>query len=324
VEQELLEAGIRSYVSLPISAQGEFIGSFSLGADYPDAYDQEQIQIAREVADLLAIATRQAQLRNTLEQANAELKAALQSKDQMIRNVSHELRTPLTIMYGHSELLASGDLGPLTPEQEHSSQVILEQGERLRFMVERILALQTFDAQMLHREQIDLDIWLPELVTRWQPRSARTASNIQFELETLSVPPLLADSELLRQVIVNLLDNAVKFSPQGGVVRIRAQVEDGQAIVAVSDDGIGIPPEKLPRLFERFYQVDGSATRRYGGMGIGLALCRAIVQAHGGRIWAESRGEGHGSSFYVSLPLTKETFGGRGSEVSYALPVRAG
>jgi signal transduction histidine kinase len=165
---------------------------------------------------------------------------------------------------------------------------------------------------------------LPELVTRWQSRSARTASNIQFELETLSVPPLLADSDLLRQVIVNLLDNAVKFSPQGGVVRIRAQVEDGQAIVAVSDDGIGIPPEKLPRLFERFYQVDGSATRRYGGMGIGLALCRAIVQAHGGRIWAESRGEGHGSSFYVSLPLTKETFGGRGGEVSYALPVRAG
>jgi signal transduction histidine kinase len=117
---------------------------------------------------------------------------------------------------------------------------------------------------------------------------------------------LPADPELLRQVIVNLLDNAVKFSPRGGTVRIRARAKDGQAILAVSDEGIGIAPGKLPRLFERFYQADGSATRHYGGMGIGLALCRAIVQAHGGRIWAESRGADQGSTFYIALPLTKQ------------------
>ena len=106
--------------------------------------------------------------------------------------------------------------------------------------------------------------------------------------------------------MVNLLDNALKFSPKGGTVRICAQAKDDQAIVSVSDEGIGIPPEKLPCLFERFYQVDGSATRRYGGMGIGLALCRAIVQAHGGRIWAESQGEDRGSTLYISLPLMNQ------------------
>jgi signal transduction histidine kinase len=105
--------------------------------------------------------------------------------------------------------------------------------------------------------------------------------------------------------MVNLLDNAQKFSPNGGTVRMSARAEGDYAILAVSDQGIGIPPEKLSHIFERFYQVDGSATRRYGGMGIGLALCRAIVEAHGGRIWAESQGEGHGSTFYVLLPLAK-------------------
>jgi PAS domain S-box-containing protein len=306
VEQQLLEAGIRSYVSLPIFAQETFIGSLSLGTDYPAAYDQEQIQIAREVADLLGIATRQAQLHNKLVQTNAELRAALQTKDQMIQNVSHELRTPLSIMYSHSELMAAGVLGPLTPEQEHSMRVMLEQGERLRFMVERILTLQLFDAQQLQLEQIELGKWLPDQVVRWQPRASRVNSRVQFHVELPdALPPLLADSELLRQVMVNLLDNAVKFSPNGGTVRLSALAQADQVSVAVSDEGIGISPEKLPRLFERFYQVDGSATRRYGGMGIGLALCRAIVQAHGGRIWAESRGEGQGSTFYVSLPLTK-------------------
>jgi PAS domain S-box-containing protein len=305
VEQQLLEADIRSYVSLPIFAQDEFIGSLGLGTNYPNAYDQEQIQIAREVANLLGIATRQARLHSTLEQANAELKAALQAKDEMIQNVSHELRTPLSILYGHSELMANGILGPLTPEQDHSTQVMLEQGERLRFMVERILALQTFDAQKLRPELLDLSQWLPEVVRRWESRAARTQRNVQFLLETpIVVPPVMADSSLLQQVIVNLFDNASKFSPLGGQARVRAWKENDQALISVSDSGIGVSSEKLPRLFERFYQVDGSATRHFGGLGIGLALCRAIVEAHGGRIWAESRGEGQGSTFYVSLPIT--------------------
>ncbi len=114
---------------------------------------------------------------------------------------------------------------------------------------------------------------------------------------------LMADPDLLGQVVVNLLDNALKFSPGGGVVTVRAWPEGDEVIIAVSDQGIGIPPDKLGRIFERFYQVDGSTSRRFGGMGIGLALCKAIVEAHGGRIWAESAGEGQGSTFYVALPV---------------------
>jgi signal transduction histidine kinase len=125
----------------------------------------------------------------------------------------------------------------------------------------------------------------------------------------------MVDADLLEQVVVNLLDNAIKFSPGGGVVTVRAYATtddrrptmDGRpeaaVVIAVADQGIGIPPDKLEMVFERFYQVDASTTRRFGGMGIGLALCKAIVEAHGGRIWAESKGEGHGSTFCAALPV---------------------
>ncbi len=304
VERQLLNDGIRSYVSLPLSAEGDFIGSLSLGTITPSSFDNEQIKAVSEVGDLLAIATRQARLYHQLQRANTELEKALHSKDQMIQNVSHELRTPLSIIYGYTEvLLETSDQGPLTPKQARILQAMLQQGERLRFMVERILALQTFDAQHLQLQQIQLDRWLPAMVSRWESRASRPTRSapIRFQVEC-SASPILADMGLLQQVMVNLLDNAQKFSPKGGTVRISARAEDDYAILAVFDQGIGIPPEKLSHIFERFYQVDGSATRRYGGMGIGLALCRTIVEAHGGRIWAESQGEGHGSTFYVLLP----------------------
>ena len=305
VERQLLNDGIRSYISLPLSAEGEFIGSLSLGTITPSSFDDEQIKAVREVGDLLAIATRQSRLFNQVQRANTELAKALHSKDQMIQNVSHELRTPLGIIYGYTEvLLETSDQGALTPEQARILRAMLQQGERLRFMVERILALQTFDAQQLQLQQIQLDRWLPEMVSRWEARASRTTRSapIRFEIECC-VSPILADAGLLQQVMVNLLDNAQKFSPNGGTVRMGARAEGDYAVLAVCDEGIGIPPEKLSHIFERFYQVDGSATRRYGGMGIGLALCRAIVEAHGGRIWAESQGEGRGSTFYVLLPL---------------------
>ena len=112
----------------------------------------------------------------------------------------------------------------------------------------------------------------------------------------------MADPIFMGQVMENLLDNAVKFSPREGLIRVRAWTEGNETIIAVSDNGVGIPPDRLEKIFEYFYQVDGSTTRRFGGMGIGLSLCSVIVRAHGGRIWAESAGAGQGSTFYIALP----------------------
>ncbi len=246
--------------------------------------------------------TERKRMEGKLREANLQLQAALSAKDEMIANVSHELRTPLTLINGYVQLLRGAVLGPLTAEQERAVQVMHRQGERLAFMIDRLLMLQSISPNVLQRVTLDLDLWLQQTVQPWEVRVAGTGIELRLEVSS-PLPPLQADPNFLGHVVENLLDNAVKFSPNGGVVQVRAWAERDQVIIAVSDQGIGIPPDKVGRVFERFYQVDGSISRRFGGMGIGLALCKAIVAAHGGRIWAESVGEGRGSTFYVALPL---------------------
>ena len=302
VEQQLLRDGIRTYLTIPLVAEAETFGCLSLGSDRPGAFDHEHIQIASQVADLLAIAVRQARLWTSLQQVNVELQAALQAKEQIIQNVSHELRSPLQFISGYTDLLESGDLGPLTPDQKQAVQVMRHKGEALGFMVERLLALQTLDVKSLNRKPMDMSAWLKQTLHSWHLRAAK--AGLQLELEAPgSLPLLSADPDFLGHVVTNLLDNAFKFSPEGGVVRVRAWAEPGEIVLAVSDQGVGIPPAKLQQVFERFYQVDRSQGRRFGGMGIGLALCQTIVEAHGGRIRADSLGEGQGSTFTVALPI---------------------
>ncbi|MBM4459844.1 MAG: hypothetical protein FJ011_19135 [Chloroflexi bacterium] len=182
-------------------------------------------------------------------------------------------------------------------------------------------------------EVLHLASWLTEVVAPWQVRTAQAGIQLAVEVEA-GLPPIAADADFLGQVLENLLDNAVKFSPGGGTVTVRAYVEDERrmtnderpgptdggrwslvvgrssqgaiarpVVIAVSDQGVGIPRDKLQQIFRRFYQVNGGTTRQFGGVGIGLALCQTIVAAHGGRIWAESAGEGQGSTFYVALPV---------------------
>lgn len=241
-------------------------------------------------------------LNRTLSETNDRLQEALKAKEEMIQNVSHELRTPLTLILGHLDVLSAGYLGPLTPEQQHSVAVMEKQGHRLLFLVNRLLLLQTLSAHAVRKTPFDVTSWLTQIVSSWEQRAVEEGIEIRLDLP-LDLPHVAADLDLLEQVITNLLDNAFKFSPAGGRVTLTACRDGSHLHIRVQDQGVGIPPEKLERIFERFYQVDGSSTRRFGGMGIGLALCRAIVQAHGGAIWAESAGPGQGSTFIVSLPL---------------------
>ncbi len=248
-------------------------------------------------------------LNQSLQVMNDQLQEAMRAKDEMIQNVSHELRTPLTLIMGHLELLLSGVRGPLTAEQQYSLNVMETQSRRLYFMVSRLLMLRAIDTQGLNKARLDPLPWLARLVEPWQIKAAM--ANIRLELDlSPTLPAIDADADMLEQVVVNLLDNAFKFSPPQTTIRLGASsVVRNEATQArhwlrltVCDQGHGIPPDELERVFERFYQVDGGMTRRFGGMGIGLALCQAIVQAHGGRIWAESEGVGKGSTFYVEVP----------------------
>jgi len=291
-----------SIVAVPLKFQGAVWGVVEAINKTSGVFTQRDSEMLEALARSAAIAIQNAQLYSSLQETNVQLKEARLARDQMIQNVSHELRTPLGVIYGYIEVLESAGLGVLTEDQQHAVQIMHRQGDRLRFMVDRLLALQTFDTTKLQRFNLDLGPWLQRSIQTWEGRAARASIKLRAEIPPASLQ-LLADPVFLGQVMENLLDNAVKFSPREGLIQVRACTEQDEAIIAVSDNGIGIPPDRLQKIFEYFYQVDGSATRRFGGMGIGLSLCNVIVRAHGGRIWAESAGEGQGSTFYVALPL---------------------
>ncbi len=292
---------IKSHASAPIRLHGEVIGFLNLDSELPNHYSQLDAERLQVFADQAGIAIEHARLYDSLAQANEQLRLAAQVKEDVIHNVSHELRTPLTLILGYLDLLREGSLGRLTDDQRQALRAIEQHGKRLRFMVDRLLLLQSFDASLMHPTPEDAGLWLRQTVEAWSRPEIAGACQIRLELPD-GLPPIRAELSYLDRVLENLLDNAIKFSPAGGQIVVAARASDAEVIVSVADQGIGLAPEKQRWLFERFYQADSGLARRFGGLGIGLALCKLIVEAHGGRIWAESAGEGRGCTFYFALP----------------------
>lgn len=236
--------------------------------------------------------------------ANADLygrlRGALLVREQILQNVSHELRTPLTLISGYTELLAEDQT--LSESAAEMLAIIVEQTEHLGRLVNQLLTFQSIEADRVEMELMVLNQWLESQTTTWRPILER--AGLQLHVDCPESPLVIYGSwDLLSEALQNLLDNARKFSPQGGAVRIVVRQTDFDVIVSVSDDGIGVAPEKLAMLFNRFYQADSGVTRRFGGMGLGLALVREIVASHGGRVWAESPGEGAGFTVSFALPV---------------------
>ncbi|HTP10213.1 MAG TPA: ATP-binding protein [Anaerolineae bacterium] len=310
IEQQLIGDGMRSWINVPLVSEEQFIGSLLLASDHAAAFESDYVAATHEIGALLSIAMNQARLHRQLQQTNDQLRRALHAKEEMIQNVSHELRTPVAIISGYTDLMEAGDLGGITTDQKRVLGIMLKQEERLQFMVDRLIDLRTANVPVQRRDLVDIAEWLPLIVRPWQVRASLHAHIIGVEVNLPTPhPALTVDAAALKQVLDNLLDNAIKFSSDGSLIQIRVKVDRGAVIVAVQDQGIGILANQLERVFEQFHQLDGSATRRYGGMGIGLALCRELVEAHGGCMWAESAGEGQGSTFRVALPLDGDTRG---------------
>ncbi len=220
-------------------------------------------------------------------------------KDELISTVSHELRTPMTSVLGFSELLLTRQLSE--EKQQLYIQTIHKEAQRLSALINDFLDIQRMEKgqQEYHFKEVDLGQLVHEMVVAYSSQS-------EVHTLTLDLPPELpliqADPNRLKQVISNLLSNAIKFSPEGGRVAVSIQVWDDTVQVAVSDEGIGIPTEALPHIFEKFFRVDSSDRREIKGTGLGLAICKEIVEAHGGSIWAESQ-VGTGTTVTFSLPL---------------------
>ena len=237
-----------------------------------------------------------------------QVKASLDSQRDLVANVSHELKTPLTSIQGFSLALLDGtaadDVG-----RERAASIIHEEAGRMRRLVDELLDLARLEGGevALARRPVDVGQLLDDIRDRFAPQSEQWG--VTLEVETLpELPPVPGDVDRLSQVFGNLVDNALKHtrSIEGGRVTLSAELRDGRVVLSVMDNGPGIPVQDLPRIFERFYQVDKSRVRvrKEGGAGLGLAIAREIVQAHGGTISVESV-EGLGTKFRIELPVER-------------------
>jgi signal transduction histidine kinase len=238
------------------------------------------------------------QLATAFNRMSAELENLEQSRRDLVANVSHELKTPITAIRAHLENLLDGVEEP----DPQTLQVMLGQTERLGRLVEQLLDLSKLQSGEvpLHREEVPVAPLVSQVVSEIEV--ARPSADVTIERTIdADLPALEADAARVHQVLFNLVDNAVRFTPPGGEVTIAAHRVNGHVEIVVADTGTGIPEEALPRLFERFYRVDTARSREDGGTGIGLAIARSIVEAHGGHIRAESQ-VGRGSVFTFDLP----------------------
>ncbi len=216
-----------------------------------------------------------------------------------IQNVSHELRTPLAIIQGYAELLHAGDLGALKPEQQEAAFIIVNRAHELRTLIERIGILLAIEAHSSATVPLRLEDIVIEIVEQSRARAEKAGLEINLTVAP-ELPPIAGDPYHLRHAVECLIDNAIKFTPSGRV-DVEVHQRDNQVYLVVADTGIGIDESEFEAIFDRFYQVDGSSTRRYGGMGLGLTVVRAVASEHKGQISVESQ-PGHGSRFTLSLP----------------------
>jgi signal transduction histidine kinase len=239
------------------------------------------------------------QLALAFNRMSGELELLEQSRRDLVANVSHELKTPITAIRAHLENLLDGVEQP----DPSTLQVMLSQSERLGRLVEQLLDLSKLESGEvpLQKEEVPLASLVRQVIS--EIGVARSDRGVTVgEAIPDGLPAVEADRERVHQVLFNLVDNAVRFTPPGGAVTVSADRHNGSVEVSVADTGVGIAPQDLPRLFERFYRVDQARSREDGGTGIGLAIARSVVEAHGGHIHAESE-LGKGSTFTFDLPV---------------------
>jgi signal transduction histidine kinase len=242
-----------------------------------------------------------------LEDSYAKLKELDRLKSNFLATMSHELRTPLTSVIGYSEMMLEGLGGPLTAEQREYLGIIMEKGENLLQLITSILDISKIEAGRVRLvlSEVDAGQVMRDAVATILPLARK--KGLKVACEPPRIPKVHADRDKLRQCLVNLCSNAVKFTPAGGQITVSAEALPGARVgIHVTDTGIGIPEEHLERVFDVFYQVDGSSTREYGGAGLGLAIVKSFVEAHGGEVRVGSK-PGEGSVFTVVLPVNPPT-----------------
>jgi heavy metal sensor kinase len=253
----------------------------------------ERLPVARTAEEL-------EQLSQSLNLMIGRLQDALLNSKRFVADASHELRTPLTAMRTELESIVAD--GRLKPELREALGSMLEEVERLTRIVEQLFALSRLDAGEAQAEWVQFDLAELAVTAAEQMSLLAEDKGITVTCQAKQRVMVEGDRARLKQVVVNLLDNAIKYTPEKGEIELRVAAADGQAVLEVSDNGIGIPKEALPHVFDRFFRVDQTRTRDPGGAGLGLSIVKSICTAHGAEVAVESE-NGRGSCFRVKLPL---------------------
>jgi GAF domain-containing protein len=311
------DPGIRSLLVVPLVIRDRAVGTLSIDDTEPNAFDEE-VRLLTIAAAQAAVAIENAQLYESLqgsyrdlERAYEELRQLDKMKSELVQNVSHELRTPLTFIKGYVELLQDGEMGELLEGQSMALEIVANKAEVLARLVDDVISMQQAGREQLHFESLCLADIGHAAVRAALASASEAGITLRDEIPDV-LPLVVGDRQRLGQVLDNLLQNAIKFSHAGDTISVRMCTEEKNVRAEVQDTGIGIPADQLGRIFDRFYQVDGTTTRRFGGTGLGLAIVKQLVEGHGGHVGVRSQ-VGEGSLFYFTIPIAKtaQTRGGQ-------------
>ncbi len=303
VRDTLIRFGYRALLSVPLVREDQIIGSLSFNRKTPGEFPPEIVDVLRTFATQSALAIQNARLFREIEDKSRQLEAASRHKSEFLANMSHELRTPLNAVIGFSEVLIQRMFGALNDKQDEYLKDIYASGQHLLSLINDILDLSKIEAGRMELEPADFD--LPSAIDNAlilvRERATRRGITLGRHLDE-GLGTIRGDERKVKQVLLNLLSNALKFTPEGGRIDVRAALHGGVAEVSVADTGVGIAPEDQAAVFEEFRQV-GTADRKVEGTGLGLALSQKFVELHGGRIWVDSE-LGRGSTFTFTLPVS--------------------
>ncbi|HEX8494936.1 MAG TPA: ATP-binding protein [Pyrinomonadaceae bacterium] len=311
--------GNQTLVAVPLIVEGRTIGAMGISFQEAQQLSEDDRAFMLVIARQCAQAISRARLYEAERRSRAEAEAANRTKDEFLATLSHELRTPLTAMLGWTRLLRTNSLDETTVA--HALETVERNARAQTQLIEDLLDVSRIITGKLRLEAhpVELVPVIEAAVEGVRPAAEAKSIRLQTELDPL-VGPVSGDPARLQQVVWNLLSNAVKFTGKGGQIVVRLERPDSHVQISVSDTGEGIKEEFLPFVFDRFRQADGSTTRLHGGLGLGLAIVRHLVELHGGTVKAESAGEGQGATFTVTLPLLALRIAERGLQINEEAP----
>lgn len=296
----------RSEMALPLIVGDRVLGVFDVQSEIVNYFTEENVNIYTILASQVAVALQNARLYVEQAATVTQLRELDRLKSSFLANMSHELRTPLNSILGFTDVILEGMDGPLTENMDNDLRLVQKNGQHLLHLINDVLDMAKIEAgrMNLNPEVFKVHEVFAEVTSITSTLASEKSLSLSIECDSDQNVEIYADRTRLRQVMINLVNNSIKFTDHGQIALNVSPMEGARVRISVRDTGMGIPPEKLESIFQEFTQVDSSTTRKAGGTGLGLPISRRLVEMHGGRLWAESTGNsGEGSTFYVELPV---------------------